>query len=265
MNGNVSVRRGDSGDLVAAVMNVPLVASDRLVTAEGARAEVQLDFANIVRLGSATEVRFSELAYGHFQIQVAAGTTTFRVLRDSNAQVEISTPTVSVRPVKKGIYRVTVHPDGTTEVSVRNGDAEIFSPRGSEQLHSGKTMMARGTAADPEFQIVGEIPQDEFDRWSAGRDHELERATSPRYVSRDVYGTEDLDQNGRWQNDPQYGNVWVPNVDPGWAPYQCGRWVWVDYYGWSWVGCEPWGWAPYHYGRWYAVVVDERKLLELQG
>ncbi|MGD1091577.1 MAG: DUF6600 domain-containing protein [Bryobacteraceae bacterium] len=252
MNGNVSVRRGDSGDLVAAVMNVPLVASDRLVTADGARAEVQLDFANIVRLGSATEVRFSELAYGRFQIQVATGTTTYRVLRDSTAQVEISTPTVSVRPEKKGIYRITVHPDGTTEVSVRSGDAEVFSPRGSEQLHSGKTMMARGTAADPEFQIVNELSQDDFDRWSATRDHDLERSTSPRYVSRDVYGTEDLDQNGRWQNDPQYGNVWVPNVDPGWAPYQCGRWVWIDFYGWSWVGCEPWGWAPYHYGRWYS-------------
>jgi len=251
MNGDVSVRRGDSGELVAAVLNVPLTGNDRLVTAEGSRAEVQFDSANIIRLGSATEVRFSELAYGRIQVQIATGTTTFRVLRDSTAQVEISTPSVSVRPEKKGIYRVTVRPDGASEISVRSGDAEIFSPRGSEQLHSGRTMLSRGSASDPEFQITGEIPQDEFDRWSAARDHELERAVSPRYASRDIYGTEDLDGNGTWRNDPQYGNVWVPQVDPGWAPYQCGRWAWVDYYGWTWVGCESWGWAPYHYGRWY--------------
>src|SRR5262249_55856030 len=71
-------------------------------------------------------------------------------------------------------------------------------------------------------------------------------------LPRDVYGGEDLDNNGRWVNDPSYGQVWQPTgVDPGWAPYQCGRWGWIDYYGWSWVGCESWGWAPHHYGRWY--------------
>ena len=79
----------------------------------------------------------------------------------------------------------------------------------------------------------------------------MERATAPNHVNRDVYGTEDMDQYGRWTNDGSYGQVWVPQVAPGWAPYSCGRWTWVEYYGWTWVGCEPWGWAPYHYGRWY--------------
>jgi hypothetical protein len=252
MNGNVSVRRGDSGDLVAAIMNVPLTVGDRLVTTDGARAEVQFDFANLVRLGPATEVRFSELEHHRYQIQLAAGTVSFRVLRDSDAQVEISTPSVSVHPLRKGIYRVTVKADGSSEMTVRaGGEAEIGSPKGSERLHSGKSMLARGTASDPEFQEVGGISEDEFDHWAVSRDHQFESARSPQYVSRDIYGAEDLDANGRWVNDGSYGNVWVPQVAPGWAPYQCGRWVWVDYYGWTWVGCESWGWAPYHYGRWY--------------
>jgi hypothetical protein len=252
MNGNVSVRRGDSGDLVAAIMNVPLTIGDRLVTADGARAEVQFDFANIVRLGPATEVRFSDLQYRHFQIQVATGTISFRILRDSDAQVELSTPSVSIHPLRKGIYRVTVKPDGSSEITVRaGGDAEISSPNGSEKLGSGHTMLARGAGADVEFQVVGIIPEDEFDRFAAARDRVFESARSPNYVSRDIYGSEDLDANGRWVNDGSYGNVWVPQVAPGWAPYQCGRWTWVDFYGWTWVGCESWGWAPYHYGRWY--------------
>lgn len=254
MNGNVSVRRGDSGDLVAAIMNAPLVLGDRLVTAEGARAEVQFDSANMIRLGPATEVRFSDLQYKRYQVQVAVGTVMFRVLRDSDAQVEISTPSVSARPVKKGMYRITVNPDGVSEISVRSGEAEIFSPRGAEQLRSGKTMVARGTASDPEFQVDGAIPQDDFDRWSANRDFVLERSNSYRYVSPDVSGAEELDNYGRWVNDSSYGNVWVPAVDPGWAPYRVGRWVWLDYYGWTWVSDDPWGWAPYHYGRWYQGV-----------
>ena len=70
-------------------------------------------------------------------------------------------------------------------------------------------------------------------------------------MATDIYGTENLDQYGRWTNDPQYGNVWVPNQGPDWAPYQDGRWSDVDYYGWTWASYEPWGWAPYHYGRWF--------------
>ena len=255
MNGNVSVRRGDSGDLVAAIMNVPLTAGDRLVTADGSRAEVQFDAINLIRLGPATEVRFSELGYHHYQIQVATGTTSFRVLRDNDAQIEISTPTVSVRPMKKGVYRVTVKPDGSGEITVRaGGDAEVFGPKGTEPLHNGQMMMTRGTANDPEFQVVNPGPEDEFDHWAASRDHVYQNARSPQYVNPDVYGTEDMDQAGRWVNDGSYGNVWVPQVDPGWAPYQNGRWVWVDFYGWTWQPAEAWGWAPFHYGRWYMGV-----------
>ncbi len=255
MNGNVSVRRGDSGEAVAAIVNAPLTIGDRVVTADGARAEVELDFANLVRIGPASEVRLSDLAQGRFQIQIATGTISFRVLRDTVAQIEISTPSVAVHPLRKGIYRVTVKPDGSSEITVRGGgDAEVVSPSGTEPLHAGHTMLARGPASDPEFQTVAVIPSDEFDSWAASRDKMFQAARSPQYVPQGAYGTEDMDQYGQWQPDPgnpSYGNVWVPQQDPGWAPYQCGRWVWMDFYGWTWVGCEPWAWAPYHYGNWY--------------
>ncbi len=58
---------------------------------------------------------------------------------------------------------------------------------------------------------------------------------------------------GRWDNDPQYGRVWVPSVATGWRPYVDGGWVWTSY-GWTWVSSEPWAWT-FHYGRWgYAPV-----------
>jgi hypothetical protein len=251
VNGDVSVRRGDAGDLTAAALNGPLVVNDHLATGQNARAEIQFDWGNMIRLGPVTEVRMGELEDRRFLVQIAAGTTTFRVLRDSGADVEISTPTVSVRPAEQGSYRVTVFPDGTTEITVRSGRAEIFSPRGTETLTAGRTMEARGTPSDPEYMINAAIPQDEWDRWNADRDRLLERTSSYRYVSPDVAGAEDLDSYGRWTVDAQYGNVWVPNVDSDWAPYRVGRWVDEDYYGWTWVSGDPWGWAPYHYGNWY--------------
>jgi hypothetical protein len=252
--GNVSVRHGDAGEATAAAINAPLVTTDRVVTGDG-RAEIQFDAMNMIRLGASSEVRLSELQYKLYQVQIAEGTVTFRVLRDNDAQVEVSTPTVSLRPARAGTYRVTVRPDGTTQLTVRQGAAEIFGPRGSENLAAGQTMEARGTPNDPEFQIVAGIPSDEWDRWNSDRDRNFQQVSSGRNmgpnVSPDIYGTESLDPYGQWQNDPQYGNVWVPSVGPDWAPYQAGRWAYVDYYGWTWVSADPWGWAPYHYGRWF--------------
>ncbi len=251
MNGDVSVRRGDSGEVVAAAINAPLVVEDRVLSGPGSRAEIQLDYANFVRVGAMSEVRLSELEYNRYQVQIARGTVTFRVLRDSKAEIEVSTPNISVRPLKKGTYRVTVNDDGTTAVTVRGGEADIYTPRGSELLKSGRTMLARGSASNPEFQLVSAIQQDEWDRWNDQRDRDLSRGRSYDYVSRDIYGAEDLDDNGTWVQADNYGWVWAPRVAVGWAPYRDGRWVWVDYYGWSWVSYDPWGWAPYHYGRWF--------------
>ena len=251
ISGDVSVRRGDSGEWVSAAINAPLVVEDRVQTGAAARAEVQFDAANMIRLAGNSEIRMAELDYQRYLIQVAQGTTTFRVLRDAKADVEISAPAVSVRPMRKGIYRVEVKGDGTTEITVRKGEAEIFTPRGSQRIGSGKTMVARGPASDPEFQIVKARSWDDWDEWNERRDSQLARSRTYQYVSGDIYGAEDLDDHGRWVYVAPYGNVWTPYVSVGWAPYRYGRWAWVDWYGWTWVSYDPWGWAPYHWGRWF--------------
>jgi phage tail sheath gpL-like len=109
LNGDVSVRRGDSGDVVAAALNAPLMADDRLLTSSSSRAEVQLDSSNMIRIGPNAEVRFAAMDVKSFQIQIAAGTVTFRTLRATQALVELDTPSVAVRPMRPGAYRVTVH------------------------------------------------------------------------------------------------------------------------------------------------------------
>ena len=112
--GDVSVRRGDSGDNVAATINAPLVAQDRLLTGAGARAELQFDFANMVRLGANTEVRLAELQSQRFQLNLPVGLITFKVWQNSQSEVDINTPVASVRPLRKGEYRVQVLEDGLT-------------------------------------------------------------------------------------------------------------------------------------------------------
>ena len=251
LKGDVTVRRGDSGELVAAELNAPLVARDHVLTDEDSRAEVQLDWANFVRIASNSEIRMAELADRDFLVQVAAGTVTFRVLRDSNSQVEISTPTVAIRPRLQGTYRVTVRDDASTELTVRSGEVEIFSGQRTDYVRAGQTLIISGDPSNPQRTYRSAIPYDEWDRWNESRDRDLERSDSYKYISRDIYGAEDLHGHGRWVYDSPYGWVWVPTVSASWAPYRVGRWSWVDYYGWTWISGDPWGWAPYHYGRWY--------------
>src|SRR5215510_4659422 len=125
MSGDVTVRRGDSGEDVAAELNAPLVALDHVYTNGGSRAEIQFDAANFLRLAPDSEVRLAELGDRDFLVQLSAGTLTFRVLRDNDSQAEISTPNISIRPREEGTYRITVHDNESTEVTVRSGEAEI--------------------------------------------------------------------------------------------------------------------------------------------
>jgi len=251
LQGDVNVKRGDSGDLVAAAINAPLVTQDRLQTSGGSRAEVQLDSANMIRVAPNTDLGFGDLEYHRYQVQLGAGTIIYRVLRDSNAQGEVDTPSVAVRPIQQGDYRISVLDDGSTQITVHSGELEVYSPRGTQTLQAGQTMLVRGDSSDPQFQMTDQIAQDQFDDWSANRDRELLASRSYQYVSPDIYGADDLDAYGTWVPS-QYGNVWEPR-DRGadWAPYSNGEWVSEPYYGWTWVDDEPWGWAPYHYGRWF--------------
>lgn len=61
---------------------------------------------------------------------------------------------------------------------------------------------------------------------------------------------DELSPYGTWVDDPDYGDVWVPDAEQGFKPYATrGHWVITDY-GNTWVSDYEWGWAPFHYGRW---------------
>ncbi|MGA7241044.1 MAG: DUF6600 domain-containing protein, partial [Bryobacteraceae bacterium] len=252
IEGQVSVKRGDAGEWVPGVINAPLMSDDSIATAPNSRAEVQFDSSNLIRIGGNAQIHLTTLEAERFQMELGKGTVTFRVLRPSSANIEVDTPSISVRPSKLGIYRISVADTGETQLTVRSGDVEVFTPKGSQWVSQGQTMQARGTSADPEFQMQGAIGVDDWDRWNDSRDQTLmQAATAYQNVPPGVYGVEDMQGQGNWVNTPDYGNVWQPTVAPGWAPYSCGRWVWEDWYGWTWVDCASWGWAPFHYGRWF--------------
>ena len=252
MQGNVSTQRGDTGDWTAATVNTPLVPGDRVSTGDRSRAEVQLDYANIIRLDSNAAVRITNLDPHHIQIELAQGLVGFVSFPASEADVEIDTPNLAIHPQRDGYYRIEVNDRGETLVTVRRGQAEVGTAEGSTTINPGQEITVRGDVASAQYRTGAAADRDGFDDWNENRDRTLRASLNKQNLSPYYTGGADLDQNGTWQNVPDYGQVWSPNnVPQNWAPYQNGSWVWEPGWGWTWVAAEPWGWAPYHYGRWF--------------
>ena len=250
IHGDVSTMRGDSGDWVATTVNAPIVGGDKISTGDRSQTEVQLDYANVMRLAPQGEAKVADLSRTNIQVQVAQGLLFLTVFKGSEAEVEIDTPNVAVRPLREGSYRVEVNPGGETRVIVREGEAEIATPQGSTKVGKNKLITIQGTD-DAQYQIANAPKRDDWDNWNRERDSSIRDAQSYRYTNRYYTGTQDLDRNGRWDYVPGYDWCWTPYINNGWVPYRDGRWVWEPYWGWTWVSYEPWGWAPYHYGRWF--------------
>jgi hypothetical protein len=248
--GDVSTQRGDTGDWAATSINAPVMRGDEIATGDKARTEIQLDFADILRLAARSQVKIADITHDRIQVQVAQGYASYSVMKGGEADVEIDTPNVAVHPLKLGRYRVQVNSDSSTDVIVREGEAEVTTPQGSTHVHEGEMITIRGTD-NPEYKISAAPEKDDWDRWNLDRDRVIRDAEGPRRTNRYYTGASDLDGYGHWVYVPGYGNVWQPYQQANWAPYQTGRWVWQPYYGWTWVSYEPWGWAPYHYGRWF--------------
>ena len=251
ISGDVSSQRGDNGQWVAVTVNTPIAVDDRVSTGDRSRAELQLDYADVLRMSDRATAKVANLTRTNIQVQIGQGLVTYNVLKGNEATVEIDTPNATIHPLVEGEYRVLVNSDAQTDVTVRRGVADISTPEGGTHIEQGQMTTVAGTD-NPQYRTVSAPGRDDWDSWNNDRNHRINTAQSWHNTDRYYTGSEDLDTYGTWSEVPDYGRVWVPSsTGPDWAPYRDGRWVYEPYYGWTWVSYEPWGWAPYHYGRWF--------------
>jgi hypothetical protein len=253
--GSVSLQPGGVDDWVAAPVNRPLTTADKLWSDRDSRAELQLD-GSILRLSDQTAVSFLNLNDRTTQVQLTAGTLIVNVRRlDDDETYEIDTPNLAFSILRPGQYRFTVDESGAaTTIGVRSGQGEVTGGGTAYPVRAGEQDVFTGTdnlaeQAGPYGQGAGA-----FDAWSASRDDRWAHSVSAQYVSPDVVGYQDLDNQGTWNSTPDQGYVWFPRAVPaGWAPYQAGHWAYIAPWGYTWVDDQPWGFAPFHYGRWVSV------------
>ncbi|HYL62899.1 MAG TPA: DUF6600 domain-containing protein [Candidatus Methylomirabilis sp.] len=251
IDGSVSLQPGGAGDWGSAQLNRPVTIGDKLWSDKDSRVELETGIVTI-HLGSMTALSFLNLDQNITQMRLAEGSMNFRVREMREGDIyEVDTPNLSFTVKQAGAFRIDVDENGdNTGITVIRGAGQVTASGQTYDIQPGQRGVFTGT--DNVQGQIGQAPEgDPLDQWANDRDLRAQDSTSSKYVPPDMPGTEDLDNNGTWSEEPDYGNVWYPNdVGPDWAPYSDGYWSSVGPWGWTWVGYEPWGFAPFHYGRW---------------
>ncbi len=251
--GAVSFEAAGLDEWAPATVNYPMTTGDHLWADDHARAEMHVG-STVIRLDSRTAFSFLRLDDQMAQMRLSEGSLiiTIHYLSEDDAY-EVDTPNGAITLLRPGTYRINADPDRQqTVIAVRGGEAEVTAGGSAFPVHARQAAYITGTEF-PTTEVHPAEPRDNFEEWALNRDEREEHRPAPRYVSREMNGWEDLDDNGSWRDYPGYGYVWMPRVDAGWAPYRYGRWAWVEPWGWTWIDDSPWGFAPFHYGRWCHV------------
>ena len=252
IQGQVSFQPATVNDWTAATLNYPVTIGDHLYADTDSRAEMQIG-STAVRLGANSSISYLNLDDRIVQVRLDEGALIIRV-RDLEPEdaYEIDTAQGAITLLRPGEYRIDTDPDrNATMVTVRSGDASVNTNGGSFPVHPEQTAFFAGDG-QPQFATAN--PVDGLDQFSMDQDRALDAVPAPQYVSQDMPGWQDLERNGQWAQDQEYGPVWRPRtVAADWAPYRYGHWAWVEPWGWTWIDDAPWGFAPFHYGRWVMV------------
>jgi hypothetical protein len=250
LTGDVQIQTADTPEWLPASTNTPIGEGDRIWVPEGGRTEVQVLGGALIRLNAFTSLDTLSLGGESIQFYLNDGHAYINNRKGGIDSVQIDTPLSSISCRDDSLAMIDVAESGATEISVLRGDAYAETRNGKIRVPEGNSLLIREDLT-AEFSPLASTG--EWEEWNGNRDQELTAGSeSLRYLPNELNDyVSDFDENGRWLNTAEYGNVWIPTVSLSldWAPYRVGRWAWMggDY---TWISYEPWGWAPYHYGRW---------------
>jgi hypothetical protein len=253
------VQRSTEIEAEEAVVNMPLMAGDRVWTGEDGRAELVFEDGTTLRINHLTKLDFQAVSYYSEQydnstiLRLWSGSIYIDAINieDARRNFQIDTPSCSIYLISDGRFRIDVFEDGESRLTSLNGVAEIVNAGESILVKSGQRSYAQLEEAPRTAESFNSFEMDEFDKWNQEQDERYAESISQNYVSEQVvHHVYELDYYGDWlYHTGLHMYVWRPHVSIGWRPYTSGYWRWYPC-GWMWISYEPWGWAPYHYGWW---------------
>jgi phosphate transport system substrate-binding protein len=242
--GSVEVQFEAADPWRPATPNLPLTESTRIRTGPDARLEIELDDTSAFRMageGLAELTDYTRLSGGQkiTVLSLDSGLAYFTGEPSEGNSIHLLVPGAQATLRQGSRIRLQANP-ASSEIAIIEGAVRFIIPTADMDLHQGQSARVTIPASD-HFSLFREIAALDLDGWNEELDKVEADAPSSRL---------DLDRSGHWITTGDYGLVWKPPAEQGWAPFRQGRWIWFQSIGFTWAADEPWGWAPYHEGRW---------------
>jgi len=260
VDGNVQMDRASGQGMERAILNAPIIEGSRILTGANGLAEIEFEDNTTVRLGEATEVRFSELLINDDgdkvnEVDLVRGTMYFGARGDKHSidRVMAAGHTFIVR--NNSQIRFMMLGD-QAQVAVLNGEAQFETNSQIAKIKKNDTVTVDSSNSTGMVLAKG-VDGIPLDRWNSERAayQSAYSNDNPSYGSHGMSGSgfADLAYYGGFTSMPGYGMLWQPygaSSWNGWDPYMAGGWMYTSGLGYSWASAYPWGWMPSHYGSW---------------
>ena len=272
---NQSSDNSNDNQWTTATPNMSVSVGDRIYTKQNSRTQIAFTGRNLATVEGNTSLDVLDLSEQRTQVALREGSALFDVGSLSSGNLfEVATPCGAIDFQKPGLYQVAINENGNAVATVFNGEAQVVGNDGSGKIQKGEYLAvpchggsepATISKLEPNQAgyVVDNYYRTRYPKHYDGRYRNYytylddpdyydpaHLYSSYNYVNDYVPGIDDLDDYGDWRYVGNYGYVWHPRVNTGWAPYESGYWTMDNPYGLTWVSNEPWGYAPYHYGRW---------------
>lgn len=231
VEGKVAVaRKNAKSGLLLKGDNVEI--GERVSTGEDGKAEILLNPGSFLRLDKNSSFQFVSTDLENLKLVLTGGSAIMEVFADEEYKVTVRTPKAAFYLTQSGVYRIDVLPDGTEQIEVWKGKAQIGDGQATI-VKSGKTATVKnGQLAVVKFD---RDQKDEFEMWSKLRAKDLAKINAK--LQKNLLRDSLLNSYNRrgWDMYNSFG-VWVYN-----RPF--GSFCFVPFgYGWS---------SPYGYGYGY--------------
>ncbi len=263
VDGKVEMDRANGQGLERAVLNSPVVEGSRILTGSNGLAEVEFEDNSVVRLGEATDIKFSQLLINDAgdkvnEVSLLRGSLYFDT-RNNKSEIDrviAAGQTFLMRRDSQVRFQMI---GDQVQAAVFTG--EVTMDNGGQLVRLKKNDTLTVDSANPSGYLLAKgVDSLPLDRWSTER-HSYQDAYAYNNVGSgnkalSGYGYSDLAYYGAFMNVPGYGMAWQPFGASnwiGWNPYLSGTWNYLGGMGYVWSSAYAWGWMPYHYGSWANV------------
>ena len=219
IQGTVSFHPSPDDQWIPATLNYPVAQSTAIWADTGGEAEIGLGEARI-RLAAGTELDVVQLDDQNVILSVPQGRVDIALHGMTDGErYDIQTPRGDVDLLTDGNYRVIAGTDtDPTRVASFTGQAQLVGASSSITVATNQEMVA-SPGAQVSYSVSSTTP-DDFDNSFFQAVAVVYAHPAPAYVP-PAPGVEELSNYGTWQDDPQYGHLWIPRqVEAGWQPYR---------------------------------------------